>query len=153
MPPPPSRTDAVLDAVITTLEMIDAENEPDVWKLTPKSVRRGLIVGDQLSLERPRFSVQMLSWRPTPYGPTSSDATMRFGVHMIVDGDDYAEVNLGKSFSDVVKVMKLDNTLGNNVTDVQPVEYVPQSEAMERTGLGIATVVFDAMFTWLHAAP
>lgn len=148
-----SRANDIADALVHALKVIAHNQDPGEWLTSPKKVARGLVVGDLMALERPRIAVQVLSWRSTPTGPQTHDCTMRLGVHVIVDGDERAEVNLNNCVRDILKAVVADETLENHVTDIQPVEYVPQAEVMERTGLGIATVVFDAIFVWEHAAP
>jgi len=149
-----SRVNEIADELVVILKNIAHNLSPNEWQTSPKSVRRGaLVVGDLLAYERPRLAVQVLSWRATPIGPERHEGNLRLGVHVLVDGDDAAEVNLNDCVSDVVKAVVQNETLNGSVTDVQPTEYVPQSEAMERVGLGIATVILDAIFVWEHTAP
>lgn len=148
-----SRVNAIADALVKRLKTIAHNTDPNTWLTTPKAVNRGLLVGDLLSYERPRLAVQVLSWRSTPLGPLTHDCTLRLGVHIISDGAEGSEVVLNDVARDVIKAVVSDESLKGVVTDIQPSEYVPQSEAMERTGLGIATVVFDAIFVWQHDAP
>jgi len=149
-----SRVNEIADELVGVLKGIAHNLDPNQWLTTPANVRRGsLVVGDLTAYERPRLAVQVLSWTSTPLSAGRHDCKLRVGVHVLVDGDEAAEVNLNECVSDVVKAVVENESLNGKVTDIQPTEYVPQSEAMERVGLGIATVVLDAMFVWEHTAP
>jgi hypothetical protein len=146
-----SRANQVADEIVELLAKINSARDASAWRTSPRTVKRGLLVGDLTLGSRPLLAVQVLDWEDTRPWATGHLGTIHIGVHIIVDGKD-AEVQLNEVARDVVRAIAVNESLGEVVASIYPQRYEPQQEAMERAGagLGIATVVFEAVYDWKH---
>ena len=142
----------VADALVRELEKISASLGGTRWLTTPKTVRRGLTI-NALQAERPAIFVQVDRWSDTPLTSPNHEVRLSLLVHCLADGDEMADVVLNRLASDAVRALTDNETLSGLVTILGPLEYAVNTEATERSGLGIATITVPVLYQWAHGAP
>ena len=154
-----ARADAIVnqiaDALVVSLRTIDARTSPEDWHTRPH-VKRGFLMSDLMG-PFPAILVHLSRWgEDLPINAPSHDGKATYYVHCISEDLDGAEQALNKLAADVIKAIVSDEELGGTIdgfVDIYPKYYEPQTEAMEKIGRGVTTVVVEATFQWSHDAP
>ena len=145
----------IADALVVTLNKIDSKGYPDEWHTSPH-VKRGFLMADLMG-PFPRLIVHLSRWGDDlPISGESHDGKATFMVHCISENIEGAEHALNNLACDVIKAIANDEELGATIdgfVDIYPKYYEPQTEAMEKIGRGVTTVVVEATFQWSHDAP
>lgn len=151
---PDAFTNLVADAVVGRLKDVSVRRDPSMWRSEPKSVRRGMVVGDVVG-PLPAFFVQMGLWEGSlPNIAPEMRTTARVLIHC-VSGDlgtgELAETVLNQMAEDAIKALRIDTTFGGLVMyNGLNISYRPDGEAAQRSGKGIATL--DVDFYWEYPA-
>jgi hypothetical protein len=146
----------IADGIVTALRRIDSTTTPDDWHTKPV-VKRGFLMAD-LTGPFPVALVQLARWGDdVPISGESHDGKAVFYIHCISSRIEDSERGLNQLAADVIRAIAHDEALSNSAiegfVDIYPKYYEPQTEAMEKIGLGITTVVVEATFQWSHDAP
>lgn len=141
----------VANALLEGLKDINGAQKPDLWFTSPKTFQRGFIASG-LSADRPALLVQVGGYEEVSLMMHEHEATVTFGIHMIVDGGKTSEQALVRLCEDVTRAVAANESLQGLVTWIFAKSYLPQAEVMEKVGLGVATLICEARYVWQHDA-
>jgi hypothetical protein len=145
-------TTQLADALVAALKRIDNVLDAGQWLTKPVTVDRGLVL-NLGNVERPALIVNVDSWTDEPIGMSRHRKTVTVNIYLITTGDELAEKLLGDLCSDVEKAITDDEMLGGLLKEVPAMSYRGEAEAMQRSGLGLGVVTFNALVEWEHSAP
>lgn len=153
---PQAMANKVADALVAQLRTINASQDAARWLTTPKQVKRGFVVAD-LQWPTPAILVQVARWDDSlAYAGREHSCRLTLFAHLLVNPDnpERAESELNSMAADVVRAISDDHSLGGIVNvGAAAIGYEPNADAMERSGLGVATMTLEATFLWSHGAP
>ena len=146
----------IADGIVNALRGINSNSAPDDW-FTKPTVKRGFLMAD-LTGPFPVILVQLSRWGDdVPISGENHDGKVVFYVHCISENIENSEKGLNQLAADVIRAIAHDEALTSaaieGFIDIYPKYYEPQTEAMEKIGRGITTVVVEATFQWSHDAP
>lgn len=153
---PQAMANQIADALVARLRTINAAQDASRWLTSPKQVKRGFVVAD-MQWPTPAILVQVARWDDQmTYAGREHTCRLTLFAHLLVNPDnpERSESELNSMAADVVRAISDDHSLDGTVNVVTAaLGYEPNTDAMERSGLGVATMTLEATFLWSHGAP
>ena len=145
----------IADGVVTALALIDSAGSPNTYLTKPQTCERGLFVSALSAKTKPALLVEVSRFEDVLEGAGVHRAKITIGVTCIVEGGATVqpEKALNDLAADVMYAIAQNETLGGIATRVvDACTYEPQTEAMLKSGLAIATVSFSVEVQFDHTA-
>lgn len=143
---------SLANAIVEKLRTI-SHRKDSAYLTTPRSVERGLALGDFSGKGKPLLALTSFAWECEPVGAQLLDGRLSFVVHCMTENTREAEAELLRLVSDVILCLLNDVTIGEQAIYLFPRSFEPNVDLISRTGLAVTSITFECLYRFDASDP